>query len=1219
MRGAGSKLCLLTGTDMEGPKARPTPRDASRDTGSPGLRAPVKGESSSSDLHLVSDGDTPVDPSKIAPDPEATLVDVDATVGDRTLSPSPPQRMASGLFASAAVLRPGDVLGGRYEILQLLGEGGMGAVYKARDRELNRFVALKVIRPQLAASPAILARFKQELLLAHQVTHKNVIRIYDLAEADGVKFITMEFIEGVDLRHLLLEHGKLPPAEAVEVIRQVCLALDAAHSVGVIHRDLKPQNIMQDKQGRILVMDFGLARSVESEGMTQTGALVGTMEYMSPEQALGNELDQRSDLFALGLIFFELLTGKVPYKAETALASLLKRNQERAISAVELDLSIPKGVSDIVAKCLERNLDQRYQNGQEILNDLDAWQGKRPISASSQTAARRVAALPWKWIGAAALAIVVAAGGWELRLKIGSKGATTHGPVTSLAILPFRNASGDPNLDWLGPSMAEMLTTDVGQSQQLHTVPPERVQQILRDLRLLPEINLDEPTLRRLAEFSSADQLVWGQYARFGDRIRIDATLRDLKHQRSIPLKIDAISEKDVPSAVDQMARLIQENLSVSSSVVQELRAAAFKPSSNSVQALRYYNEGLQLARQGKHLEAVKQFHASTKEDPAFALAYAKLGQTYANLGYDNDADESSQRAVELSEKLPPPEKYRIIAIHARIVNDNRKAIEAYENLAKLSPDDPDVQFNLAQLYQATSAFDRAREQYSRLLAVDPKYVDALLGLGRVEMSSGNPQKGLEFLNRGLSLSIELGNDEEKAAMLHAIGSAYNRLNKPDDALRNLQQALEIRQRLGDQRGISATLNSIGYVYEGIGKWERALKNYNDSLQKARAIGDKRDVGMTLINLGNMYHTRGQTESALKAYKESLQIQHDTGDPALEALCLNNIGVAYSERGEYQDALTYFQQALQLREGLNISADISETAHNLAENYSKLGQYDQAVNYYLRALHLSRNAGDKLGAAMESYSMGTVFKYQGRYGGALSANEDAMKTVREQGQRDYSSFEIMNSYGNALSLVGRNEDAQKVLDEGLKVAREAQSASMIAEALNFQGELAFYRGDYKSAQTLFEQSLKSALRSGDPFMVLLVKTNLAKTAVRQGRFPAAIAALKGLMRDADSRGLKYLSAQSSLYLGDALLSNKDSRAREELESAVRKSDRLGAKVLLLQSHYLVAKALRSAGQAEEAARHEAEAVRMLGEVRKESGTDTLLKRSDLAPIFPKPS
>jgi predicted Ser/Thr protein kinase len=329
---------------------------------------------------LPQDETTLVDAFPKAIDPEATLVDADATTALGTSfrrTPTPTPNRISDSYASAAVLQIGAVLGGRYEILQLLGEGGMGAVYKAADRELDRFVALKVIRPELASNPSILARFKQELLLAHQVTHRNVIRIYDLGEAEGVKFITMEFIEGQDLRALIREKKRFTPEEAVDVIQQVCHALNAAHSVGVIHRDLKPQNIMQDGSGRILVMDFGLARTVEGDGMTQTGALVGTMEYMSPEQALAKDLDQRSDIFALGLILYEMLTGKQPFVAESALASLIKRTQERATPVSDVDAQIPGALSGIVSKCLERDLDQRYQNVSAILADLNTWKDQR--------------------------------------------------------------------------------------------------------------------------------------------------------------------------------------------------------------------------------------------------------------------------------------------------------------------------------------------------------------------------------------------------------------------------------------------------------------------------------------------------------------------------------------------------------------------------------------------------------------------------------------------------------------------------------------------------------------------------------------------------------------------------------------------------------------------------------------------------------------------------
>ena len=318
---------------MDDSKSRSDKNSASGKPASPGVGTPFAGESSSSNIPVPApDRDKPSDAGASPYDPDATIVDggprfgheatmVDAgpTIAPGTplprRSPPPPSSRSSSGSGSAAVFQLGDVLAGRYEILQSLGEGGMGAVYKAADRELDRFVALKVIRPELASNPSILARFKQELLLAHQVTHRNVIRIYDLGEAEGVKFITMEFIEGKDLRALIKERTKFPPAEAVDVIQQVCQALEAAHRVGVIHRDLKPQNIMQDGTGRILVMDFGLARTLEGDGMTQTGAMVGTMEYMSPEQALAKDLDQRSDLFALGLILYELLTGKMPFAA----------------------------------------------------------------------------------------------------------------------------------------------------------------------------------------------------------------------------------------------------------------------------------------------------------------------------------------------------------------------------------------------------------------------------------------------------------------------------------------------------------------------------------------------------------------------------------------------------------------------------------------------------------------------------------------------------------------------------------------------------------------------------------------------------------------------------------------------------------------------------------------------------------------------------------------
>ncbi len=356
---------------------------------------------------------------------------------------------ANSFGASAAFLQAGTVLGSRYEIVQLLGEGGMGAVYKAADREVDRIVALKVIRPQMASDPANIARFKQELLLSSKVTHRNVIRIYDLGEADGLKFITMEYMEGQNLHQILKQRDKLAIAEAVDIMEQVASGLAAAHREGIIHRDLKPANIMRDKNGRVVVMDFGLARTFSGDGMTQTGAMLGTIEYMSPEQAQGIDIKASSDIFTVGLILYELLAGVTPFYAESAIASLLKRTQQRAVPLADIDKNIPVGLSNIVAKCLEKDPAKRYQNAEELAADFapgKAGAATRKVSASSGRL--RIRTLSWPLVAVAgALIVAVAAGiAWYVIRNQQAAKSVAHGPV-SVLVGDFANHTGDPVLD----------------------------------------------------------------------------------------------------------------------------------------------------------------------------------------------------------------------------------------------------------------------------------------------------------------------------------------------------------------------------------------------------------------------------------------------------------------------------------------------------------------------------------------------------------------------------------------------------------------------------------------------------------------------------------------------------------------------------------------------------------------------------------------------------
>jgi eukaryotic-like serine/threonine-protein kinase len=1124
-------------------------------------------------------------------------------------------------------LPPGTRLGARYEIVQMLGEGGMGAVYKAMDRELERMVALKIIRPELAVHEEILARFKQELILARRITHKNVIRIFDLGDADGVKFITMEFIEGKDLNSVIKEKGRLSFEECAETVSQICTALDAAHSEGVVHRDLKPQNVMIDKSGRVIVMDFGIARTMEQGGgMTNTGALIGTPDYMSPEQVMGEKVDPRSDLFTLGVIFFQLLVGTLPYKADTIQAAMYKRTKEKSKSPQEVDPTVPALLSDITVKSMQLDPNLRYQTAKEIQLDIESWRSGSTKRLDIPVAEIEVPPVPlWRKpivLGSAAL-LLLALGGvyYGGRKSMGPVGGgiaapVVVAPVASLAILPFHNASGDSKLDWLGSSMAEMLSTDVGQSASVRMVSADRVGQVLKDLRITPQSDLDPSTVGRIANLSNVDTVVWGHYAQFGDHIRIDATVQDLKKGHSVTLKEEATSEKDILPVVDRLAAQIRENLSVSKSLLKELQEHAFKPSTTSVSALRLYNDGLQQARLGNHSQAVSNFQNAIHEDSQFALAYSKMGQAYEELGQDDEAEQASQKAVSLSENLPAQEKYLIQASHDGIVKDYGKAVEAYQNLVKVSPDNTDYLFALAGAHENAGAYDKAKELYAKVVQLDPKRIEGLLAMGRINIETGNTQNGIDFLTRAQGMAVELGDDAERAQVLQALGVAYWTMQRYDDALKNLQDSLDIKKRLGLKKGIADSLEQMGSIYDDTGKADLALKNYNAALALRREIGDKQGTANVLADLGDFYVEHGKYDDALRLFKESLQSQIDVHNESSQGRVLNNIGNTYLAKGDFDNARTYFTQALEVREKLKMPTDIADTLHNLAETSVKTGQFDQAQEQYLKALEIRRNEGDKKGAALESSGLGTMFGYQGRLAAALSSQEDALKSLQDAKEKGFWTTEIMLAYGNALAQAGRGEEAAKALTDALNSARAEKSQPEIATALSYQGDNALYRGDLKTAATAYAEALSSASKTGDADLILLTKINMARLSIQQGKFAAAVTALRGLGEQADALGLKYLSIECLVLSGQAMVGMKDyAGAQKELKTASVRSEKQGLRLLAAQSHYQMGRALELSGKPGDAASQYDEARRIVKEIQRETQSDAITKRTDLAPLF----
>ena len=280
-------------------------------------------------------------------------------------------------------LAQGTLYAGRYEVIEELGHGGMGKVYRVLDKEIQEEVALKLLNPEIASDEKTIERFRNELKYARRITHRNVCRMHDINREKDTYFITMEYVPGEDLKTVIKRTGRLPEGEAVPIAAQVCEGLMEAHRLGVVHRDLKPQNIMIDGDGKIRIMDFGIARSLAAKGVTEAGMIIGTPDYMSPEQVEGMEADARSDIYALGATLYKMVTGRVPFEGETALIMALKHKAEIPLSPKEINPQLSEELTTVILKCLEKDREKRYQTAEELLAELRCLEEGLPTAAGA--------------------------------------------------------------------------------------------------------------------------------------------------------------------------------------------------------------------------------------------------------------------------------------------------------------------------------------------------------------------------------------------------------------------------------------------------------------------------------------------------------------------------------------------------------------------------------------------------------------------------------------------------------------------------------------------------------------------------------------------------------------------------------------------------------------------------------------------------------------------
>jgi tetratricopeptide (TPR) repeat protein len=590
----------------------------------------------------------------------------------------------------------------------------MGAVYKARDIELDRIVALKLIRPELARNPEMLRRFKQELILARQVTHKNVIRIFDLGQSDGIKFITMDFVEGRDLRQMLLERGKFPPQEAAKIMLQICRALEAAHTEGVIHRDLKPQNIMLDSSGKVFVMDFGIARSAYLPGMTQTGALIGTPEYMSPEQARGEKLTEQSDLFSLGVILYELLTAKSPYPADAPLATLWKRMQEKPIPPIEVDPEVPKPLNDVVMKALEIELENRFSSAHEMAQQLELWLG--PSAGSSTVfipAPPRT--IPWKW-AAAVLPLLLATGGVVYWLKTPTKPKAPHAPV-SVLVADFTNHTGDPIFDG---TLEPMFNVALEGASFINAYNRGNARKLAQKLPNATD-KLDEQPARLVAVSQGIGAVVTGELSRRGEKYDLSATALDAVSGNVIAKSEVTAENKDgVLLAVPKLVAPIRKSLGDITPESVQLAAAGGAFQAASLEAVHQYGIAMEQQFSGKDEEAMRSFSKAAELDPNFARAYSGMAAEAISLGREQDAEKYIKTAMEHVDRMTERERYRVRGLYYLMTENWEKCIEENSELVKQYPADNIGHNNLAICYTGAHNTPKAIEEFKRSLEVSP-------------------------------------------------------------------------------------------------------------------------------------------------------------------------------------------------------------------------------------------------------------------------------------------------------------------------------------------------------------------------------------------------------------------------------------------------------------------------------------------------------------------
>jgi serine/threonine protein kinase/tetratricopeptide (TPR) repeat protein len=869
-------------------------------------------------------------------DPESLLSG--GVKGEKGASGVPAMQTAGD---AGSPLKVGDAFGDRYRIDKLLGFGGMGAVYKAWDEELDIPVALKVIRPEMAQDPAIAEqldrRFKRELLLARQVTHKNVVRIHDLGEIEGIKYITMTYIEGEDLLDILKRDGKVSVQEALKILRPVVAGLAAASESGVIHRDLKPANIMVEPEtGESYIMDFGIARSVAPAGVevveelaeakaqkkagitdeTQAGAVVGTLQYMAPEQFMGKSIDQRADIYSIGLIFYDMLVGRRRIeRAQSAFAEFRGRIEHAPPAPRSLEPEIPEPVDQIVARCLEPEPDDRFQTTAELQAALDRLDENGELLPVTRI-------LTPKLMAAAAVFVTALLGGtwWLASLR----GPAVEPDPMSVLIADFNNQTGDSSFDG---ALEQALVIGMEGAGFISAVPPATAHEIAEQIQ--PGSPLDETMARLVSRREGVSVILAGDIASNGDEYVLSVMALDpgLEPGEGKPLgtaRATADNKDQVLVAVGKIAAELRGDLG-DTTPKSDRQAAAETFTAASLEAMRAYAQGQELSAQGQFEEALALYGEAVASDPKFGRAYAGMGVVYGNLRREAEAEESYQKAFKHLDRMSEREKYRTLGGYYLLVSRNyEKAIENYQTLVDLFPADGVGHANLAFSYLSVRDFERAVVAGGESVALEPNNVINRMNYAMYAMYAGdfetaiaesntvfeqNPAFGYALFTSARSAAAagdvpiardalaELDGSQAMGASLAPIGQADLELflGRAGEAAAILEPAIEASENPFES---AAMLVALGEAKLALGDGDAAIQ------AAVRAIGLSQHESIQYLG-AHLLMVAGQAETADEIALE-LENKLQSQTTALSALIR---GERALDKGQLGTAMREFRYA----------------------------------------------------------------------------------------------------------------------------------------------------------------------------------------------------------------------------------------------------------------------------------------------------------------------